>query len=126
MIEPRSTATLDSSWIDRTNRPIDLVYLARQTKGDRRLECEVLAMFERQISTYFDRVRATPNAAEMLIGLSTLKAASQGAGALALAAQAEGARSELERCGRIEEETLDDLAMAVSEVSAYILSLLKR
>lgn len=123
MAEARPRVTLDSPRIDRTNRPIDLVHLARQTMGDRGLECEVLRMFERQVNLYFERLRETRDSHEISMGLHTLKGASQGVGAVALAAQAKAAEAEFRETGRLDEETLDDLAMAVSEVSAYILAI---
>ena len=111
--------------VDRTSRPLDLVHLARQTMGDRALECEVLRMFERQVNLYFERVRATTDAQEMAMGLHTLKGASLGVGAMALAELVRGAGTEFRRDGRVDAETLDDMAMAVAEVSAYILSIVE-
>lgn len=121
-VKPRKE--FDSSRIDRTSRPIDLVHLARQTLGDRSLECEVLRMFERQVNLYFERVRETNDPHELAMGLHTLKGASLGVGAMALAEIVGGAEAEFARTGRIDAETLDDMAMAVSEVSAYIVDLI--
>lgn len=125
MVQPRSLPSLDSLRIDRTSRPIDLVYLARQTMGDRALESEVLRMFERQVNLYFQRVRTTTDHHELVMGLHTLKGASLGVGAMALAELVRGAERELEAEGSLDPETLDDLAMAVSEVSGYILTLIE-
>lgn len=124
MVLPRPGARLDSARIDRTSRPIDLVHLARQTMGDRGLECEVLRMFETQINLYFERLRATSDSYEITMGLHTLKGAARGIGAVPLAEQAAAAEVEFGETGRLDEETLADLGMAVAEVSGYIGSIL--
>lgn len=124
MAQSVSIPSLESARVDRTNRPIDLVHLARQTMGDQMLEQEVLRMFERQVNVYFERVRATHDHYELELGLHTLRSASVGIGATALADIVRGAERELAEVGRVDPETLDDMAMAVSEVSAYILNLI--
>jgi len=110
---------------DRTTRPIDLVHLARQTLGDRSLESEVLRMFDTQLGVYFSRVRASRDADELAMGLHTLRGASLGIGATLLAELARDAEAELAETGAVDEETLDDMAMAVAETSAYIARLLE-
>lgn len=124
MVQPGAKKTLDSPRVDRTSRPIDLVHLARQTLGDRGLECEVLRLFETQVNLYFDRLRAATDDYEITLGLHTLKGAARGVGAVALAEQAAAAEIEYRESGRLEEETLADLGMAVAEVSGYIGSIL--
>ncbi|WMT85751.1 Hpt domain-containing protein [Pelagibacterium sp. 26DY04] len=120
MVQPRLGPVLDSRRVDRTNRPLDLVFLARQTMGNRALECEVLRMFETQVALYFERVAAATDPEQITLGLHTLKGAARGVGAVALAEQAKAAEEEFAAAGRIEEETLADLGMAVSEVVGYI------
>lgn len=115
---------LDSSRVDRTSRPIDLVHLARQTLGDRGLECEVFRLFEAQVTTYFQRVRASTDPYEITLGLHTLKGSSQGVGAMMLADLAKAAEAEFEHTGALDGETLDDLDMAVQEVCAFIATLI--
>jgi HPt (histidine-containing phosphotransfer) domain-containing protein len=123
MMQPRPGVGLDSLKVDRTSRPIDLVHLARQTLGDRALECEVLRMFEKQVAIYFVRVSAATDPHEITLGLHTLKGAAQGVGAVALASQARAAEVEFARDGKLNEETLADLGMAVAEVCGYISSI---
>ncbi|MAN76893.1 Hpt domain-containing protein [Pelagibacterium flavum] len=123
MMQPRPGVSLDSVKVDRTSRPIDLVYLARQTLGDRALECEVLRMFEKQVAIYFERVSAATDPHEITLGLHTLRGAAQGVGAMVLASQARAAEAEFVRDGKLDEETLADLGMAVSEVCGYISSI---
>jgi len=116
---------LQRAAFDRTARPIDLAHLARQTLGDRSLEGEVLRMFDTQLGVYFSRVRASRDADELAMGLHTLRGASAGIGATLLADLARDAQAELAETGTIDEETLDDMAMAVAETSAYIARLLE-
>ena len=120
MVQPRLGLMLDSQRVDRTNRPLDLVFLARQTMGDRGLECEVLRMFETQVALYFERVASATDAEQIALGLHTLKGAARSVGAVALAEQAKAAEEEFAASGRLDEETLADLGMAVSEVVGYI------
>jgi HPt (histidine-containing phosphotransfer) domain-containing protein len=125
MAQARYNPSLTPNVVDRTQRPIDLVHLARQTMGSRELECEVLRMFERQITSYFERVRLTTDHDELVIGLHTLKGASMGVGAMPLAELARAAEHELGQSGRVDPETLDDLGMVVAETATYIMTLLR-
>lgn len=112
--------------VDRTNRPIDLVHLARQTLGDRALECEVLRMFDSQLSVYFARVRETRDPEALAMGLHTLRGASLGIGATVLVQAVREAETELAKTGQVQSETRDDMAIAVAETSTYIARLLER
>ncbi len=109
-----------------TVRPIDLVHLARQTLGDDALKIEVLRLFNQQIILYFDRIRAATDAHEIEMGLHTLKGAAQGVGAFALADIVRAAEADYRTVGHLEEEMLDDIAMAVNEVEAYVSDLVAR
>lgn len=120
----------DEGWtaaaaVGRNTHPIDLVHLARQTLGDRSLEQEVLRMFDTQLEVYFSRVRDTSDPDELVMGLHTLRGASMGIGATLLAGVVRDAEAELAETGRLDEETLQDMAMAVAETSAYITHLLE-
>jgi HPt (histidine-containing phosphotransfer) domain-containing protein len=65
-------------------RPIDLVHLSRMTLGDRVLERDVLALFERQLGFLMERIEtATPQVAAA--AAHTMKGSAQGIGAFALA-----------------------------------------
>lgn len=124
MVQPKSFLSPDSRAVDRTSRPIDLVHLARQTMGDKALQDEVLRMFETQVNLYFERVRTTNDRHELTMGLHTLKGASIGVGAVALADLARHAEQHLRDHGSVDPEMLDDIGMAVAEVSAYIRGLI--
>lgn len=108
----------------RPPRPIDLVHLARQTMGNRDLECQALRLYSRQIASCLERVQTGRDRLEVLMGLSTLKAASRSAGAMRLAEMAEAAERDLDPAGDLDPETIADLAMAVAETSGYIERLL--
>lgn len=63
---------------------IDLVHLARQSLGDRGLECELLALFERQAGQIIDRLtkRGSEDARKMRTDLAhTLKGSALAVGA---------------------------------------------
>ncbi len=45
--------------VPSTNRPLDLVHLARQTGGDRALETEILQLFRQQLGLCGGQLRAT-------------------------------------------------------------------
>lgn len=107
-------------------RPIDLVFLARQTLGDPGLEAEILMMFDQMSSAYLARVHAAATPEDVSISLHSLKGAARGIGAAGIAAHAKDAEDEFEVSGRIEAETLSDLSIAVTEVSTFISGLLER
>ena len=74
-----------------TGRAIDMVHLARQSLGDRRLECELLALFERQAGQILlrlagERSRHDPQASADLA--HTLKGSALAVGASRVAAAA--------------------------------------
>jgi hypothetical protein len=105
-------------------RPIDLVHLAKQSLGDRSLECEVLRAFDQVVQVYYERVRAARTVQELAERLRLLKAAARGVGARPVCELARMAEAECRAGFRLDEEELDDLGMAVEEVRAFIAELL--
>lgn len=104
----------------RAMRPIDLVHLAKQCLGDARLEREILRMFDTTVESYMTRLRAATSDAEAVMALHSIRGASAGVGAFTIADLAKAGESEL-RAGRpLNTETVDDLAVAVEEVRAFI------
>jgi len=104
------------------DRPIDLVHLARSTLGDRSLEREVLALFDRQSTQLIARMRsAAPDGLAMLA--HTMKGSARGIGAWRVARAAEA----LECAGSPADVAgaLDQLAAASDEARALIADLLK-
>ena len=106
------------------SRPIDLVYLSRQTLGDPGLETEILGLFSEMAATYLKKVTDSGDPGEITIGLHSLKGAAAGIGAGSLAAEAKAAETEMHETGAISAERLSDLAIAVEEVRAFIAGLL--
>ena len=101
-------------------RPIDMEHLSRQTLGDPGLEQEVLRLFDQMSHTYYERLEVSTSVEELLRNLHTLKGAAAGVGAFALAELARVAEAELRAGGPVNPERIDDLAVAVQEVSAFI------
>lgn len=106
------------------DRPIDLGYLARQTLGDPGLEAEILILFSSMAATYLDRVVHADNLAAMAIGLHSLKGAAAGIGARSVASEAAAAEVEMRETGKVSDERLSDLGIAVEEVRHFITGLL--
>jgi hypothetical protein len=105
-------------------RPIDLVHLAKQTLGDAGLECEVLRMFDQFATGTFARIERSTNAEELLAHLSSLRGAAAGIGAWSVVDLAQTAETEI-AAGTVNPERIDDIEMAMNEVSAFIAELLQ-
>jgi HPt (histidine-containing phosphotransfer) domain-containing protein len=105
--------------------PIDLEHLSRQTLGDEGLEQEVLRLFDEMSHTYYARLETSTTVAELLRNLHTLKGAAAGIGAFGLAELARVAEAELKQGSPVNPERIDDLNVAVEEVSAFIAQRLK-
>jgi len=101
-------------------RPIDMEHLSRQTLGDPGLELEVLRLFDEMSRVYYARLEASTTVDDLLRNLHTLKGAAAGVGAFALAELARVAESELAEGVPVNPERIDDLNIAVEEVSAFI------
>lgn len=106
------------------DRPIDLVHLSRMTLGDRMLERDVLALFERQLGFLMERIEtATPKVAAA--AAHTMKGSAQGVGAFALAnaaSQVEHAAANGDAAGRI--EGVETLRIAIRDARTEIAGLL--
>jgi len=98
---PTSRASLE--------RPIDLVHLSRMTLGDRGLEREVLALFDRQATVLVSRMRSASPGSVTTVA-HTLKGSARGVGAWRVAAAAEAV--ELAASGD------GDLAAAITRLAA--------
>lgn len=121
-LKPNTEARIETAEV--RGRPIDLVYLARQTLGDPGLEGEILTLFSEMSATYLDRVRQAASSEEAAIGLHALKGAAAGVGAGAIASEAAAAERDLQATGSVGEERLSDLAIAVEEARVFISDLL--
>jgi HPt (histidine-containing phosphotransfer) domain-containing protein len=104
-------------------RPIDLVHLARMTLGDRGLEREVLALFDRQATVLVSRMRAAPAAAVTSVA-HTLKGSARGVGAWQVAAAAEAVEVAAAGEGDLS-AAINRLAAVAEEARAVIAELLR-
>jgi len=105
--------------------PIDMDHLSRQTLGDTSLELEVLRMFDQMSRVYYDRLETSTTVPDLLTNLHSLKGAAAGIGAFGLAELARVAEAELREGAPVNPERIDDLHMAVEELSAFITQRLK-
>jgi len=97
-----------------------MVHLSKQTLGDHGLECEVLRLFDQMVRVYFGRLESSTTEADVLRHLHTLKGAASGVGAWTIADLAKDAEDEIRGGKPVNPERIDDLDMAVQEVSAFI------
>ncbi len=101
-------------------RPIDMEHLTRQTLGDPGLQLEVLRLFDQMSHVYYERLENSTTVDDLLRNLHTLKGAAAGVGAFGLAELARVAETELRQGSPVNPERIDDLNIAVQEVSAFI------
>jgi hypothetical protein len=106
--------------LEPDDRPIDLVHLARMTLGERSLEREVLALFDRQATLLLARMRSAAPAGILTLA-HTLKGSARGIGAWRVARAAEALEGV---SGPETAAAIDGLAAAVEEVRAVIAELL--
>jgi HPt (histidine-containing phosphotransfer) domain-containing protein len=107
-----------------TQRPIDLVHLARMTLGDRSLEREVLQLFVRQASVLLGRMdKAEPDAIAALA--HTLKGSARGLGAWRVAAAAEAVELAPDMAADALVAALSALRATVEEAETVITDLLR-
>jgi len=97
-----------------------MVHLSKQTLGDHGLECEILRLFDQMARVYFGRLETSTTEADLLRHLHTIKGAASGVGAWNLAELAKSAEQEIRETGKVNPERIDDLDIAVQEVSAFI------
>ena len=107
-----------------TQRPIDLVHLARMTLGDRSLEREVLQLFVRQASVLLGRMdQAEPDAIAALA--HTMKGSARGLGAWRVAAAAEAVELAPDMAADALVAALSALRATVEEAETVITDLLR-
>jgi HPt (histidine-containing phosphotransfer) domain-containing protein len=104
----------------KVRRPIDMEHLSRQTLGDPGLGQEILRLFDEMSHVYYQRLEVSTTVDDLLRNLHTLKGAAAGVGAFGLAELARVAEAELRDGAPVNPERIDDLAVAVQEVSAFI------
>ena len=113
--QPSSRASLE--------RPIDLVHLSRMTLGDRGLEREVLALFDRQATVMVSRMRSAAPGSVTTVA-HTLKGSARGVGAWRVAAAAEAVELAASGEGDLS-AAITRLAAVAEEARAVIAELLR-
>jgi hypothetical protein len=99
-------------------RPIDLVHLATQTKGDKAVETEILQMFARQARGCLQALSTKSDKVEIKAAAQRLRNAAISVGALRVASSAELVDSQ-----GANGDTLASIASAVLEAEHFILKL---
>lgn len=99
-------------------RPIDLVHLASQTKGDKAVEVEILQMFARQARGCLVSLTADRGKVEVKAAANRLRNAAMAVGALRVAAAAD-----LVETKGANADALASVAAAVLEAEHFILKL---
>jgi hypothetical protein len=103
------------------DQPIDLAHLSRITLGEASLECEVLALFDRQADLLLPRIRAgTP--AVIAAAAHTLKGSARGIGAWRVASAAEAVEAAAPAAFVA---AVDGLAAALADTKTAISHLLR-
>jgi len=115
-----------SSPMQEIRGPIDMAHLSRQTLGDNNLELEVLRMFDEMSRTYYSRLESSTTVEDLLVNLHTLRGAAAGIGAFGLAELARVTESELKAGAPVNPERIDDLHVAVEELSVFIAQRLRQ
>ena len=110
--------------VPSTERPVDLVHLARQTLGDRALEREVLQLFLRHSESCLVRLRGAADAAARTAAAHSLKGSARGIGAWRVARAAEQVEAADGVAGQAAAEALRALAAEVAAATAFIGELL--
>lgn len=105
--------------------PIDMEHLSNQALGDENLALEVLRLFDEMSRTYYARLETSTSVPQLLEHLHTLRGAAAGVGAFALAELAKTAETELRAGEQVNPERIDDIGIAVHEVSAFIAEQIK-
>lgn len=99
-------------------RPIDLVHLATQTKGDKAVEVEILQMFARQARGCLVSMTSARNKVEAKAAANRLRNAAMAVGALRVASAAD-----LVDTKGATADSLASVASAVLEAEHFILKL---
>ncbi len=104
-------------------RPVDLVYLALQTQGDKALEAEVLGLFLRQSPQILKAILAAEDGRARFEAAHKLKGSSKAIGAFTVAECAEAIEIAA-LSGGDSREAMADLSASVAVVNRYITELL--
>ena len=118
LCNPDEPPELPSGICPSSGRPIDLVYLARQTMGDKNIESQMLWLFARQARLCINQLCRNPRAGrsrERLKLVHTLKCSATTVGAFAVSRAAESLEKH-----PLDSELNDILENAVVDVENFI------
>ncbi|MEM1316754.1 MAG: Hpt domain-containing protein [Pseudomonadota bacterium] len=99
----------------RSDAPVDMVHLARQSLGNRSLEVEILALFRVQSEIYLDRVRHAADDEALATAAHTLRGSALGIGAWQLAEEAGTLEQHPERT-----HLIDGFAKTLDQTNRFI------
>jgi HPt (histidine-containing phosphotransfer) domain-containing protein len=108
-----------------SDRPVDLVHLARYTLGNRSLEREVLGLFHTQSEIYLQRLKEAKKDKDWVDAAHTIKGSARGIGAWQIARSAEAAEAlngKWRKGGAL--DVVKELERLIGEANGYIESLL--
>ena len=110
-----------SRGFEASERPLDLVYLARQTAGDRALEVELLGLFDRQAASIAEKLAAPDDENQDARAdlAHKLKGSARAVGANGVAAAAENYEY-CARAGVLRPSDVKALIEAVAQVRAAL------
>jgi len=106
-------------------RWIDLVYLGRQTMGNKSLEIEILKLFRSQTEIHLEELLNIEDAAQLSVRLHTIRGAAFGVGANDVGRLAAKAEKDLKNDGNIQDCDLDKLRDALTKTNSFISGLLE-
>lgn len=106
-------------------RPIDIAHLGRQALGDGGLALEVLRIFDDTSRDYLTRLETSTNVPDLIRHLHSINGAAAGIGAWSLRDLARSAENDLRGGAPVNPERIEDISMAVEEVSAFIAELVE-
>ncbi|MCP3054531.1 Hpt domain-containing protein [Aurantimonas marianensis] len=115
---PAIEPAVDAARSPSGRRPIDLVHLARQTSGDRKLEAEVLGLLMRHLEMFDERLEIATRDESRYIA-HALKGAARNIGAFPLADAAQ--RFE---CSVLDSDAVAALRSEMKETARFVRSLL--
>ncbi|MCZ4272660.1 Hpt domain-containing protein [Maritalea porphyrae] len=110
---------------DDHHRWIDLVFLGRQTMGQKSLEIEILKLFKSQLEIHLAQLAHMEDESQLRVRLHTIKGAAFGVGANEVAQLAAKAEKELLSNGHVQPGGMDRLRQAVRQTSDFISHLLE-
>ncbi|MFT6659368.1 Hpt domain-containing protein [Maritalea sp.] len=105
-------------------RWIDLVFLGRQTMGNKSLEIEILKLFRSQLDIHLSQLAHLEDDTQLRVRLHTIKGAAHGVGAIEVGQLAAKAEKELLDTGHVQPSAMNRLRYAVQQTSDFIGELL--